>query len=489
MSADNLLTLLNDILDFSKIEAGKLDISPLDFLLRDCIADSLHPLATRADEKGIDLLCRVAPEVPDELVGDPGRLRQIVINLVGNAIKFTTHGEVAVEVNLEPAAGENMMLHFRVADTGIGIAPEKQKAVFEAFEQADASTTRKYGGTGLGLAISRRLVELMGGRIWLESPRADLPAEAPGPGCAFHFTVAMAEGQAPPQAAPASLDGVPVLIVDDNPTNRTILVEMLRAKGMKPLAVENGEAAFAMLDQAQAAGCPFPLAILDFQMPDMDGFTLASRIRAQAELRSMRLFILTSAGQRGDAARCKEIGIEVYLLKPVKQSALVEAIAQSLGRPASAGLLPLTRHMLRESCRKLRVLLAEDNPINQKLAVRLLEKQGHSVTLANDGVQAVAALTDSEFDVVLMDVQMPNMSGLEATAAIRALERDTGKHVPIVAMTAHAMKGDQDRCLRAGMDGYVSKPIQPDHMMDVIAQVTSAPGETAESAPSHHIPV
>ncbi|MGB9458264.1 MAG: ATP-binding protein, partial [Bryobacteraceae bacterium] len=387
-SADNLLTLLNDILDFSKIEAGRLDISPVGFPLRDCITDSLHALAARADEKGLDLLCRVAPEVPDEVVGDPGRLRQIVINLVGNAIKFTARGEVAVEVVLEPSAGEGVRLHFRVADTGIGIPAKKHQAVFEAFEQADASTTRKYGGTGLGLAISRRLVELMGGRIWLESPRADLGADAAGPGCAFHFTVAMGIGKAPPRTEPAPVDGVPVLIVDDNPTNRTILVEMLRASGMQPLAVENGEAALAALDQARAAGCPFPLAILDFQMPGMDGFTLAARIRARAELRDTRLFMLTSAGQRGDAARCKDIGIEAYLLKPVKQSALREAIARSLGRPAAAGLLPLTRHSLGESRRQLRVLLAEDNAINQKLAVRLLEKQGHLVKVANDGQEA-----------------------------------------------------------------------------------------------------
>jgi signal transduction histidine kinase/DNA-binding response OmpR family regulator len=487
-SADNLLTLLNDILDFSKIEAGRLDISPVGFPLRDCITDSLHALAARADEKGLDLLCRVAPEVPDEVVGDPGRLRQIVINLVGNAIKFTARGEVAVEVVLEPGAGEGVRLHFRVADTGIGIPAEKHQAVFEAFEQADASTTRKYGGTGLGLAISRRLVELMGGSIWLESPRADLGADAAGPGCAFHFTVAMGIGKAPPRTAPAPVDGVPVLIVDDNPTNRTILVEMLRASGMQPLAVENGEAALAALDQARAAGCPFPLAILDFQMPGMDGFTLAARIRARAELRDTRLFMLTSAGQRGDAARCKDIGIEAYLLKPVKQSALREAIARSLGRPAAAGLLPLTRHSLGESRRQLRVLLAEDNAINQKLAVRLLEKQGHLVKVANDGQEALAALEDGKFDVVLMDVQMPNMSGLEAVAAIRVLERGTGRHVPIVAMTAHAMKGDQERCLEAGMDGYISKPIQPDHMMDVIAQVTSSRGATAEHAPVNTAP-
>ena len=346
-SADNLLTLLNDILDFSKIEAGRLDISPVNFALRGAIADSLQMLAARASEKGLPLRCRVAPEVPDELVGDPGRLRQILINLVGNAIKFTANGEVALEITLEPTEGEGVTLHFRVADTGIGIHPEKQKAVFEAFEQADASTTRKYGGTGLGLAISRRLVELMGGRIWLESPRADLGADAPGPGCAFHFTAAVARGQAQPRSAPA----------------------------------------------------------------------------------------------------------------------------------------PPSRHILNESRRELRVLLAEDNAINQKLAVRLLEKQGHTVAVANDGTEAVAAVECARFDVVLMDVQMPNMSGFEATAAIRSRERGTGRHVPIVAMTAHAMKGDQERCLEAGMDGYISKPIQPDHMMEVIARVTAPAAETAEPVP------
>jgi signal transduction histidine kinase/DNA-binding response OmpR family regulator len=483
-SADNLLALLNDILDFSKIEAGKLDISPVDFLLRDCITDSLHTLAARADEKGLNLLCRVAPEVPNELLGDPGRLRQIVINLVGNSIKFTACGEVAVEVALDPGEEDGVMLHVRVADTGIGIAPEKQKAVFEAFEQADASTTRKYGGTGLGLAISRRLVELMGGRLWLESPRADLTAEAPGPGCAFHFTVAMAAGSAPLQTDPAPIEGVPALIVDDNPANRRILVEMLRASGMKPLAVASGEAALAALEQARSAGCPFPLAILDFQMPDMDGFTLAARIRAQAELRSTRLVMLTSAGQRGDAARSKDIGIEVYLMKPVKQSALLEAIAHSLGRPAAADTLPPGRLSPDEPRRALRVLLAEDNAINQKLAVRLLENHGHSVTLANDGVEAVAAVKDGGFDVVLMDVQMPNMDGLEAAAVIRTMERGTGRHVPIVAMTAHAMKGDQELCLEAGMDGYISKPIQPDRMMEVIARATAPAGEVADRTPA-----
>jgi signal transduction histidine kinase/CheY-like chemotaxis protein/ligand-binding sensor domain-containing protein len=491
-SADQLLTLLNDILDFSKIEAGKLDIVPVDFPLRDCVADSLHTLSARADGKGLALLCRVAPEVPDDLLGDPGRLRQIVINLVGNAIKFTAQGEVSVEVTLEPNQrepnqGEAVTLHVRVADTGIGIPLAKQKAVFEAFEQAEASTTRRFGGTGLGLAISTRLVDLMGGRIWVESPRADLGPEAPGPGCAFHFTVAMALGQAPTQTLPADLHGVPVLIVDDNATNRKILEEMLLTKGMKPLAVETGEQALVALKRARVEGCPFPLAILDFHMPEMDGFMLAERIRAQTEMRETRLFMLTSAGQRGDAARCKYIGIEVYLLKPVKQSALLDAIARSLGRPASSGVLPLTRHAIVESRRKLRVLLAEDNAINQKLAVRLLEKQGHAVTVANDGREAIIAVAREEFDIVLMDVQMPNMSGLEATEAIRERERGSTRHIPIVAMTAHAMKGDEELCLAAGMDAYITKPIQPDRMMEVIERLTRRAGVGSELAPEQPI--
>jgi signal transduction histidine kinase/CheY-like chemotaxis protein/streptogramin lyase len=475
MSADQLLTLLNDILDFSKIEAGKLDISLDDFLLRDCVADSLQTLAARAHEKGLSLLCRVAPEVPDELKGDPGRLRQILINLAGNAIKFTGRGEVMVDVKLEPCAGEGVMLHVRVADTGIGIPLEKQKAVFEAFEQADVSTTQKFGGTGLGLAISTRLVELMGGRIWLESPRVDLAADAPGLGCAFHFAVAMALSHVPKPsdpAEPSSLEGVPVLIVDGNPANRTILAEMLAAKGMKPLAVASGDEALTELEDARAAGRPFPLAILDSQIQSMEAFTLAKRIHQHEAFEEVHLFMVTSAGQRGDAARYKGTGIEAYLLKPVKPSALLDAIARSLER-STAAALPLIRPSLDEPRRQLRVLLAEDNVVNRKLAVHLLEKQGYSVSVANDGNEAVMAIEAGEFDVVLMDVQMPNMSGLEATAAIRVLERDTCKHVPIVAMTAHAMKDDEELCLASGMDAYVSKPIHLDRLLQVIAGVAS----------------
>ena len=479
-SADSLLTLLNDILDFSKIEAGRLDISPADFLLRDCVGDSLHALAMRADEKGLDLLCRVAPEVPDELLGDPARLRQIVINLVGNAIKFTSRGEVVVQVTLEPDTGDGIRLHFRVSDTGIGIPPEKHRSVFEAFEQADASTTRKYGGTGLGLTICRLLVELMGGRIWVESPRTDLPADSPGPGCTFHFTVSMPLGRVPGQADPGSHAGVPVLIVDDNRTSRSILAEMLGAKGMSPLAVDCGEAALAALDGAREAGCPYPLAILNFRLPDMDGFSLATRIRARMEFRGTRLLMLTSPGERGDAARQRDAGIETYLLKPVKPSALFDAIARSLRQPGERSLLD--DRPQNDSRRKLRILLAEDNAVNQKLGVRLLEKQGHSVSVANDGTEAVAAVADGEFDLVLMDVQMPNMSGLEATSAIRARERGTGRHVPIVAMTAHAMRGDEERCLSAGMDGYLSKPIQPNQMMALISRVTAQGAKSSQPA-------
>ncbi len=483
-SADQLLNLLNDILDFSKIEAGKLDISPVDFLLRDCVADSLRTLMARAAAKGLHLACRVAPEVPDDLVGDPGRLRQILINLVGNAIKFTAHGEVSIEVSLEPGSGPGVVLHLRVADTGIGIPADKQQAVFEAFEQADTSTTRKYGGTGLGLAISRRLLELMGGRLWVESPRADLPPGSPGPGCAFHFTLPMTLGQEPPQTDGAPLDGVPVLIVDDKPASRAAMVEMLQSNGMRPLGTDSGEAAIALLGQAHAGGFPFPLAILDYQTPGMDGFALAAVIRGLPDLRDTRLFMLTSVGHRGDAARCREVGIEAYLVKPVKQSDLLGAIGRSLGGPVALGAAPITRHSLGESRPKLRVLLAEDNPVNRKLAVRLLENQGHTVTVACDGREAVTAVENGEFDAVLMDVQMPVMSGLDAAAAIRAMEQSTDKHLPIIAMTAHAMKGDQERCLEAGMDGYVSKPIQPNRLMEEIARATTPSDETAAPSPA-----
>jgi signal transduction histidine kinase/CheY-like chemotaxis protein len=490
-SAEGLLALLNDILDFSKIEARKLQLEAVAFDLRDTLGDTLKALALRAQQKGLELACHVAPDVPDALVGDPGRLRQVVVNLAGNAIKFTDAGEVVVEVlakaqrtpreekqiekedsnpslpfaSLAPLR-EPLLLHFQVRDTGIGIPPDKQARVFEAFTQADTSTTRRYGGTGLGLTISAQLVEMMGGRIWLES--------TVGVGTTFHFTARFGlAGDAatrPATARPITLQGLPVLVVDDNATNRRILQEVLTGWGMRPVVVENGLAALAALERAAAAGEPLPLALLDSQMPDLDGFGLAARIRQDPHLTACTLVMLTSAGLPEDVARCQELGINAYLMKPIKQSDLLATVLTALGstlrrpEPESGPRPPV-------GGRRLRVLLAEDNLVNQKLAVRLLERQGHHVTVAGTGREALAALGRETFDVVLMDVQMPEMDGLEATAAIRRQEAGTDRHQPIVAMTAHAMKGDRENCLAAGMDAYISKPIQPQELYATIARV------------------
>jgi len=460
-SADALLTVLNDILDFSKIEAGKLDLDPIAFKLRDHLAQSMKPLALRAHQKGLELTYEVHREVPDEVVADPSRLRQIIINLAGNAIKFTERGEVGIEVGVETQGTDRAELHFQVRDTGIGVAPEKQDLIFAAFSQADGTTARRFGGTGLGLTISSRLVEMMGGRIWLESEL--------GKGSCFHFT--MPVGVAGASAAPEPMErgqlaGLRVLVVDDNPTNRRILAEMLERWGMKAVTAESGVEAVAALEQAQESATPFALLLADVNMPLMDGFTLVERIRQQDGLRRTTIMMLTSVGQRGDAARCRQLGVAAYLIKPIGQSQLLDAILNVLGpkaREAEGARQPtglVTRHSLREGQRKLRVLLAEDNAVNQRLASRLLEKRGHSVVVAGNGREALKALKEGEFDLVLMDVSMPEMDGLEAARAIRAAEQATGTHLPIIAMTAHAMKGDRERCLDAGMDGYVSKPVQ-----------------------------
>jgi two-component system, sensor histidine kinase and response regulator len=458
-SADALLTVINDVLDFSKIEAGKLDLDPIAFNLRDHLAQSMKPLALRAHQKGLELTYDVCREVPDEVVADPSRLRQIIINLTGNAIKFTERGEVGIEVGVESQGPDGAELHFQVRDTGIGIAPEKRTLIFTAFSQADGSTARKFGGTGLGLTISSRLVEMMGGRIWLES---DL-----GRGSCFHFTlpVGVAEATAAPEPMERSqLAGLRVLVVDDNFTNRRILGEMLERWGMKPVPAESGTQALAALERAKESATPFALLLADVNMPQMDGFTLVERIRQQEDLRQTTIMMLTSVGQRGDAARCRTLGIAAYLIKPIGQSQLLDAILNVLGtrvQPANEpGLSLITRHSLRQHQRKLRVLLAEDNAVNQKLASRLLEKRGHTVVVAGNGHEALKALEKEEFDLVLMDISMPEMDGLEAARAIRASEKTTGAHLPIIAMTAHAMKGDRERCLDAGMDGYVSKPVQ-----------------------------
>jgi signal transduction histidine kinase/CheY-like chemotaxis protein len=476
-SADSLLNILNDILDFSKIEARKLELHPLSFSLRDCVEDTLHTLAVRAHQKGLELACDVQPETPDAVVGDAGRLRQLLVNLVGNAIKFTERGEVLVGVTTDAASAKQASLHFMVADTGIGVPADKQKLIFEPFEQADGSSTREYAGTGLGLTICSKLVALMGGRIWVESPWQTARCAQGGAGSAFHFTVSFGVCNEAARRAPAPsavLEGVPALIADDSASNRTILVDTLRRWGMRPRGVASGGEALEALRQAQAEGRPYPLLLLDAYMPDMDGFTVAERVRAHPELKDLRIMLLTSAGRRGDAARCKELRIEAYLLKPIKQSSLREAISAVLGREGdsqAAAAPPLTRHSIRESRARLRILLAEDNPVNQRLAVRLLEKQGHTVLVANDGREALALLVLEPVDLVLMDVQMPRMDGFATTAAIRDKEKTNGRHIPIVAMTAHAMKGDRERCLEAGMDGYVAKPIQPQELQEVIENI------------------
>jgi PAS domain S-box-containing protein len=461
LSADALLTVINDILDFSKIEAGKIDLEMEDFNLRDGLEAALKTLALRADEKGLELLCEIAPSVPDVIRGDFHRLRQVVINLMGNAIKFTAHGEVTLKIHVEAEEGEERILHFTVSDTGIGIPAEKQILIFRPFSQADTSTTRKYGGTGLGLTISKRLVGLMGGTMWVES-------EA-GCGAHFHFTARLKKSEKPVAAttnAPTlSLQGVKALIVDDNHTNRRVLEAMMRRWEMKTISVEGGEEALMQLSAAHKTGEPFALVLTDMHMPKMDGFTLIERIRQQRELSAGIIMMLTSAGHRGDGARCHELGVSAYLLKPVRQSELREAIARVLGAPAQEGLIPLvTRYSLQDARvfpTVLSVLVVEDNSVNQLLASRLLEKRGHRVVMTANGREALEALAKDKFDLVLMDVQMPEMDGLQATRLIREREKQKpdGFRQPVIALTAHAMKGDQERCLAAGMDGYLTKPI------------------------------
>jgi signal transduction histidine kinase/DNA-binding response OmpR family regulator len=472
-SADSLLVVINDILDFSKIEAGKVELELADFNLRDCLESTLKILAFRADEKGLELLCEIAPEVPDVVRGDSSRLRQIVTNLVGNAIKFTNEGEVAMKVEVQSQDNDNRTLLFTVSDTGIGIPREKQALIFDPFSQADTSTTRKYGGTGLGLTISARLVELMGGTIRVESEV--------GRGTQFFFTVQMKSSEMPVAvgsiAPPEILRGVKVLVVDDNRTNRRILEGMLRRWEMKPVLVEGGEEALAELSTAREHGEPYGLIVTDMHMPKMDGFSLIERIRQMPELATATIMMLTSAGHRGDAEKCKRLGVAAYLLKPIRQSELREAIAQVLGARAQTGAIPLlTRYSLqdaRDPMTVLRILVAEDNLVNQRLVVRLLEKRGHRVVLAVDGRRTVEALSQESFDLVLMDLQMPEMDGFEATAVIREKEKKTGRHQPIVALTAHAMTGDRERCLNAGMDDYLTKPIRTQELDQILDSYVS----------------
>jgi two-component system sensor histidine kinase/response regulator len=467
-SGECLLLVINDILDFSKIEAGKLDLECTPFDLRESLGDTLRSLAVRAHAQGLELACRIPPDVPDFLVGDPGRLRQIVINLVGNAIKFTERGEVVLDVRCEARDEDHVVLHFCVADTGIGVPSDKLTAIFEMFEQADMSTTRKRGGTGLGLAICSRLVEHMGGRIWAESEV--------GRGSRFHFTArfVLTDGRAPQAVAaePEVVRGLRVLVVDDNATNCLILEEMLTNWDMRPISVQGVGQAIVVLEQALDRGDPFRLVLTDANMPELDGFTLAERIKQDPRFGSTVIMMLTSGDRPGDVARCEDLGIAAYLMKPIKQSELLDAILMVLG--VAAGEIEVQGGAAVEPpvCTPpLHILLAEDSLVNQKLAVGLLERQGHSVVVANNGQEAVAAIGMQPFDLILMDVQMPDMDGLEATIQIRARERRTGGHVPIIAMTAHTMRGDRQRCLDAGMDEYVAKPIRVKRLLETIAGV------------------
>jgi two-component system, sensor histidine kinase and response regulator len=468
LSAESLLSIINDILDFSKIEAGKLDMEAIPFELRESLGETMKALSYRAHQKGLELIYEVQPDVPETFVGDPGRIRQIIVNLVGNSIKFTERGEIFVSVDKEGETAAAVRLHFAIKDTGVGIPADKQSKIFEAFSQADGSMARKYGGTGLGLTICTRLVGMMDGRIWVESEL--------GKGSTFHFLVSLAAQEhptlRPSPIHPAKLRDLHALIVDDNFTNRRVLHGMLSRWGMKPTAVDGGRAALQAIEVAKNAGYPFPLILLDGQMPEMDGFTLAEQIHKDPDLVNATIMMLTSAGHLGDAARCRELGISAYLVKPIRQGELLDAICQLLDKPTHKEPAPLlTRHTLREEKNRIRILLAEDNAVNQTLAVRILEKRGYSVTAVPDGQAALEAFQTGTFELVLMDLQMPRMDGLEATAAIREIEELTGGHVPIVAMTANALVGDREKCLAAGMDGYVSKPIRTSELFGTIELV------------------
>jgi signal transduction histidine kinase/DNA-binding response OmpR family regulator len=470
-AGDSLMTVINDILDFSKIEAGKLDLESIIFSLRERVGDVLKSLALRAHGKGLELACRIRPDVPDALLGDPSRLSQIVTNLVGNAVKFTEQGEVVVEVKCDSQTADEVVLHFTVSDTGIGIPEEKLGQIFEAFTQADASTTRRHGGTGLGLAIGSRLVGLMGGRIWAES--------AMGEGSKFHFTVAcrLSSGIRADKRGidPASLQAIRVLIVDDNATNRLILEEMVRNWGMTAQAVPSAQAAIQMIRQAWRLGEPYRLVLTDINMPEVDGFTLAKWIKQEPGLGGTSIIVLTSGARPDDPRRAEQMGIIAHLMKPVKQSELLEAINMSFGAvEAEPEPVPPGQDWEEARLPTLRILVAEDSVFNQQLAVGLLEKYGHSVVIARNGKEAIGAWVAQQFDVVLMDVEMPEMDGFEATAVIRTQERHKGTHIPIIAMTAHAMKGDRARCLHAGMDDYISKPIRAQEMFEKLRAVAAA---------------
>jgi len=480
MSADSLLTVINDILDFSKIEAGKLELDPICFNLSDSLEETMKALAHRSHEKGLELVCDIKPGVPDFVVGDPVRIRQVVTNLVGNAIKFTEHGEVELQVALEQQDRDRSTLLFTIRDTGIGISGETQKVIFEEFSQADGSTTRKYGGTGLGLTISRRLVEMMEGKLTVESEL--------GKGSNFHFTVNVGIAHEVPEHSEGepSLMGVSVLVVDDNFTNRRILTEILWRWKMIPDSAASVPEALSLLRRAAERGQTISLVLTDLHMPEMDGFDLAGQIRDTPDLDRPVIMMLTSGEQRGDAARCRALGVSAYLTKPVRRAELRASLIRVLTgiRAQSGG--PASRESERKAAPTipepaipaaagagLNILLVEDNVVNQRLALRILQKAGHRAVVTGNGREALNALDSAVFDMILMDIQMPEMDGLQATAAIRENEKQTGQHIPIVAMTAHAMSGDRERCIAAGTDDYLPKPISAHALLHMVEKYSS----------------
>ena len=460
-SAESLLTIINDILDFSKIEAGKLLVEHISFDLHRLVSETLKTMSLRAHEKNIELVSEVLPEVPTHTLGDPSRIRQVLTNLVGNAIKFTENGEIALRVTQSARHGNTATVHFSVRDTGIGIAAEKQQLIFDAFAQEDSSTTRKYGGTGLGLSISRRLVNLMGGEIWLESEL--------GQGSTFHFSVALQIDQAPAETLrpPVDLAGKHILLVDDNDTNRRVLAGMLSSFGITPSVADSGQAALALVQQE---GRQFDCILLDAHMPEMDGYQLAAALRATLD-QVPPMLMLSSGAMRGDGQRCQEVGISGFFSKPISAEELLAALCRLFGTCQNQQAAPpkqlVTRHSLRELQRALDILLVEDHPVNQKLAIGLLEKWGHHPVLAQNGQEALVRHAERNFDVILMDMQMPVMGGIEATRRIRHFEQASGlPRTPIIAMTAAAMQGDRDACIEAGMDDYLSKPIKIKELLE-----------------------
>jgi len=463
-SAESLLTILNDILDFSKIEARMIELLPAEFRLHDSLTEIVATLALTAHKKGLELLCHVPPSLPERVVGDISRLRQIILNLVSNAIKFTEKGEVAVEVKEKTRTEKEIVLHFIVRDTGIGVPADKLESIFQPFVQADASLTRKYGGTGLGLAITSQLVSLMGGKIWVESEL--------GKGSTFHFTVKLGLPEKPEEkVVPGTmsvLHGLKTLVVDDNLTNRIILKEMLQSWRMNPVDASSGAMALSLIKSTKTE--PFGLFIVDLSMPEMDGFTLIENIKKIDFARDIPIIILTSADRVGDFQRAKELGASAYLVKPIRPSDLLDTIMAIKGAAGLEKKLsePITEQTLPELRAKYKILLAEDNLINQKVALHLLQKKGHSVIVAENGQEVLEKIKKEDFDLILMDVQMPVMNGFDATSKIREMEKETGHHLPIVAMTAHAMKGDREKCLEAGMDDYVSKPLYPEELYKTI---------------------